>query len=182
MLSALVGKVPGLTAVEGGSSWTGYMVTFNVRKSNRPPLIILDGLPMDDYTQAYQVLQTIPLHDIDRVEIRVGLSPLLGLNGGAGVIAVYTKRTGLGFAKANARTVNPFVRKVRIGGYSTLRKFEVTDSTTQGTLHWNASASLGEKPYLISLPHSVQAVFIRITGLSPTDELIDLTQRVVWKP
>ncbi|MFO7370447.1 MAG: TonB-dependent receptor plug domain-containing protein [Bacteroidales bacterium] len=85
VLEALKGRVPGMqingnrVLIRGPNSFYG---------SNQP-LFLLDGLPVMDVS----TIQSIPVEDIDRVEILKGPSAAIyGSRGANGVVAVYTKR------------------------------------------------------------------------------------------
>ncbi|MFZ5973229.1 MAG: carboxypeptidase-like regulatory domain-containing protein [Bacteroidota bacterium] len=180
VLSTLIGKVPGLVGSEGGTSWTGFTVKFNVRgnsslmgATSESPLLILDGMPFDDDQMAYSILQTIPLTDIDRVEVRKGLSPLQATRKGSGAIAIYTKRSGSNESLPN-QVPNQFVKKTMLKGYARPAGFSLSGSGAVHTWHWDPYANIGPGGYAFTLPTWLPEVTVRITGFDAAGQLTDV--------
>lgn len=82
VLQLLQGRVAGLTITGAG---------FDMRAQIRgqgTPLIVVDGIPLD-----FDVLNSIPVTDVESVEVLKGPSAAIyGSRGGGGVIAIFTKR------------------------------------------------------------------------------------------
>jgi hypothetical protein len=164
---------------EAGNSWSGFKVKFNVRgnsslmgASDETPLILIDGMPFINDEMAYEVLQSIPLTDIDRVEVRKGLSPLQAFKKGSGTIAVYTKRAGvLGEANTNP---NPYVRTVVQKGYSRPAPFAPAGFGPSDTWHWDAFATFNAMgSYSFVLPSWVTRFSVRVAGFDATGAWVD---------
>jgi len=84
VLDALQGRVPGVNIYGGlGNPRVSIRGAFRGQ-----PLFLLDGIPTD-----VTMIQSIPMFDVDRIDILKGpSSAIYGGRGGNGVIAVYTKR------------------------------------------------------------------------------------------
>lgn len=191
LVQALNGRFPGLRINESMTSWTGNATSANVRGNStlqlpgkrvvsEAPLVIVDGMTFDNFEQAMDLLQAIPLTDIEKVEVRNGLSPIQGLKGTNGVITVYTKRTGdyMRYQSSSAGP-NPFVKKVVIQGYSTPGVFGPKDAGSL-TLHWNPQALfVNGQPYRIVVGNTPpKEVYVTVAGFSPAGDLISVRQRV----
>lgn len=172
ILAALSGRVPGLIVSE-----VGHTVKFSIRGtssflSNEDPLIILDGMPLDSLQFAYDILQTIPLSDIDRVEVRTGLSPLNGLKGNNGVIAIYTKRTGQSSPYQKNSLPNPFMKKVTLIGYSKKKPFERKISSSESTIYWSSDGQFqNNQPYKILTDINYSTIYIRLYHIESSTEV-----------
>ncbi len=85
ILEVMKGRVPGLN-ITGNQI---YIRGINSIMGSNQPLFLIDGVP----TQDVEAIKSIPVEDIDRVEILKGPNTAIyGVRGGNGVIAVYTKR------------------------------------------------------------------------------------------
>lgn len=84
VLDALQGRVPGVNIYGGLGN-----PRVSIRGAYRgQPLFLLDGIPTD-----VSMIQSIPMFDVDRIDILKGpSSAIYGGRGGNGVIAIYTKR------------------------------------------------------------------------------------------
>lgn len=140
-----------------------------------PPLIIVDGLPFDELDQAYNMLQTIPLTDIDRVEVRTSLSPMMGTRGSNGVIAVYTKRTNRSVG-TNVK-FNSFVKSVTVKGYSAPPKFQL-DSLEMTTLFWEPAVEFSWRPVMMETSNMPDVVDVMISGIDPAGSFFTIRRRV----
>jgi TonB-dependent SusC/RagA subfamily outer membrane receptor len=85
ILEAMTGRIPGVSisgdqvVIRGPSTFFG---------SNQP-LFLIDGVPVEDV----EAVKSIPITDIDRVEVLKGPSAAIyGIRGANGIIAIYTKR------------------------------------------------------------------------------------------
>ncbi|RFP65450.1 hypothetical protein D0N36_09290 [Hymenobacter lapidiphilus] len=88
----LQGRLAGVQVFNQGSSYNVQIRGASSISGSGQPLYLLDGAPLGDG----DVLLTIPVTDIEQVEVLKGASTsIYGVRGGNGVIAVYTKR-GLG--------------------------------------------------------------------------------------
>lgn len=188
VLNAINGRFPGLRMNESLNSWDGNATSTSMRgasslagSKSEPPLVIVDGIPYNEFSQALDILQTIPMSDVDRVEVRTGISPLAGMKKSNGVIAVYTKRTGEQLKKAptTSKVANPFVKNVVIHGYSTPGSFSAGDVTFV-TLHWDPKARFAnDEPYRMRASAEFpDEVYVVIAGFSPEGELFSFKQRV----
>jgi hypothetical protein len=188
VLNAINGRFPGLRMNESLNSWDGNKTTTMIRGASalsqsggEPPLVIVDGIPYDQFSQALDLLQMIPMSDVDRVEVRTGLSPLVGVKRTNGVIAVYTKRTGeyLKNMPAASAAPNPFVKNVSIHGYSIPGQFGPKD-VTFNTLHWDHQALfVNDAAYNINVGSEFpDEVYVTIAGFSPEGDVISFRQRV----
>ncbi|WP_431123244.1 TonB-dependent receptor plug domain-containing protein [Flagellimonas flava] len=93
-LTALQGRIPGVTVI-------GEQVSIRNRY-DIPPFFLLDGFPV-----AEQTIFDIPVTDIDFVDyIRPGATAMYGMNGGNGIIAVYTLDGRERFYKKQTPTEN----------------------------------------------------------------------------
>ena len=184
VLSALIGRVPGLVGQEAGNSWSGFSVKFNVRgnsslmgASDETPLILIDGMPYENSQMAYEILQTIPLTDIDRVEVRKGLSPLQTFKKGSGTIAVYTKRSGVSVEPSH--NPNPYLRKVSQIGYSRPAAFAATGFSPYDTWYWDPFATFNAfEPYTLTLPLWLNRISVRVVGFDAAGEMVDAQHEV----
>lgn len=82
------------------------------------PLFVLDGMPAD-----LQTITTIPVQDVDRVDVLKGASAAIyGSRGGGGVISVLTKRGGSSNADLTKQAA-PGTLVARLPGYAPRREF-----------------------------------------------------------
>jgi TonB-dependent SusC/RagA subfamily outer membrane receptor len=107
VLEAIKGRIPGVQV-------NGDQVLIrgpNTILGSTQPLYLLDGVPVIDVS----TIQSIPVEDIDRVEILKGpSSAIYGMRGANGVVAVYTKR---------GHYMKKGIIEFDMLGYSTPRKF-----------------------------------------------------------
>jgi hypothetical protein len=179
LLNALSGHVPGLIISDVGTAWTGETVRVQIRGQStltqrEDPLVIIDGLPFDELKQAVDLLQTIPLSDIDKVEVRTSLSPMQGMKGTNGVIAVYTKRTS---GSAMPGKPSAFVKSVTIKGYSTPPQFQI-DSVATSTFFWRPGVEFGWKPVMIETSLLPDVADVVISGIDPSGSFISIHRRL----
>ncbi len=107
ILDVMKGRVPGVVITGDNVHIRGI----NTLYGNTQPLYLVDGMPVMDVN----AIKSIPIHDIERVEVLKGpKTSFYGARGANGVIAVYTKR-------------GQFMVRGRIEfdmlGYSTPRRF-----------------------------------------------------------
>jgi TonB-dependent SusC/RagA subfamily outer membrane receptor len=127
VLQILQGRVPGVV-VNGDKV---YIRGINTLIGNTDPLYLVDGMPVS----SVNTVLSIPVEDIDRIEILKGPScAIYGSRGANGVIAIYTKR-GLFMKKG--------VIEFQMLGYHWPRKFyqqkfnpDVPIDETE-TISWN---------------------------------------------
>jgi TonB-dependent SusC/RagA subfamily outer membrane receptor len=82
IMDILRSRVPGLNVGQNGSGLRGGSII------NNQPLYLLDGMQIN-----YFDVQSISVYDVDHVDILKGASAAIyGINGGNGVIAIYTKK------------------------------------------------------------------------------------------
>jgi len=83
----------------------------------RPPLFILDGLPVDK-----EILLSIPMNDIDQVEVLKNPSEtaIFGTRGGNGVVSIFTKKGGV--PDYSDRYI-PGTIAEKLAGYTAYREF-----------------------------------------------------------
>ena len=122
ILTALQGRVPGITIVEfpdeygfaklvikmrGGASAGGFQ-----GGTNPQPLVLVDTVPFDNINQ----LSQIPANSVARIEVVNRAESLLGLRGYVGVISIITKN-GLG-AQKTGNSTRPELIKTTVRGFS----------------------------------------------------------------
>jgi len=149
VLSYLQSRVPGVN-VEGDNITVRGYSTFS---SGGGALIIIDGIPYGNDAHAIEMLKSIPMSHIDRIDVLkniINLS-LFGSRGAGGVIAVYTKRGEIGIPD----TYVPGLITARIKGYHKMRQFYSPAYNEQNlnqekpdyrpTLYWNPLIDVDEK-------------------------------------
>ncbi|HMF44891.1 MAG TPA: TonB-dependent receptor [Polyangia bacterium] len=101
-LASLLAAVPGVNVVRTGS--LGTLSTITLRGSNPDQVrIYIDGVPVNIVDGGGVDLSTLPIGDVERVEIYRGSSPLqFGQSALGGVISITTRTPGP--ARASART------------------------------------------------------------------------------
>ncbi len=117
LLVNLDGRVAGLiTTYVGGESFTYF--TRIGQTGDRPPLYLVDGLPVSE-----GIIKTIPLYDILFVDVLRGAKAIasFGFEGAWGVIAVYIK-DGSQVKKAGNKKNKGIINFIH-PGYSQVRKF-----------------------------------------------------------
>jgi hypothetical protein len=179
LLNTLNGRVPGLIMNESVSSWTGDASSFQIRgigtwKKKEDPLVIIDGMPVDDYSLAREMLLTIPLTDIDKVEVRTGLSPMQGMKGN-GVISVFTKRSKP--LETASVPKSAFIKSVTIPGYSSPPVFTL-DSAAWSTLFWSPAIEFSWRPVMTDTSTFPDVVDVLITGVSQLGEFTIIRRRL----
>jgi TonB-dependent SusC/RagA subfamily outer membrane receptor len=114
------------------------------------PLVIVDDVPTD-----VSVLRSIPVEDVDRVEILKGPSTAMyGSRGGNGVIAVYTKRGSymkkgeIEFSMLGYHITEKFYSP----GTSTIQQ-KADNKMLPVTLYWNPEIEVGSKEVQIAIPN-----------------------------
>ena len=107
MFEVMKGRVPGMNIYGDQIIIRGP----NTIMGSNQPLFLIDGMPTHDV----EAIKSIPVEDIDRIEVLKGPSAAIyGMQGANGVIAVYTKR---------GHYVRRGVIEFDMLGYSTPRKF-----------------------------------------------------------
>jgi len=83
----------------------------------RPPLLLLDGTPVNE-----EVYLSIPMNDIDRVEVlkNPAETAIFGTRGGSGVVSVFTKKGGI---TDYSDMYIPGTIAEKLAGYSSNREF-----------------------------------------------------------
>jgi outer membrane cobalamin receptor len=101
-LASLLAAVPGVGVVRTGS--LGTFSTITLRGSNPDQVrIFVDGVPLDIAAGGGVDLSTLPIGDVERVEVYRGSSPLeFGQSALGGIISITTRTPGP--ARASART------------------------------------------------------------------------------
>lgn len=85
ILEVMQGRIPGVNVIGDQVMIRGQ----NTLTGNSSPLFLIDGIPTHDV----QSVMSIPVEDIDRVEVLKGpKAAIYGARGANGVIAIYTKR------------------------------------------------------------------------------------------
>lgn len=133
VLQLLEGQVPGLQ-----SNPTGV----RMRGSHRPPLFLIDGTPVDEFT-----VRALSPNDVERIEVLKGSdAAIYGSRGGSGVIAIYTKhgfhikRGLLEFDVLGFYTAREFYSPV----YETGSSDEENINDFRKTIYWNPNLQTGE--------------------------------------
>lgn len=148
VLQFLQGRVAGLNIYVDALNTSRnriYLRGFSSITGDPTPLFLIDGVPMDLNESTIELICSIPMQDIDKVEILKGTSAAVyGSRGANGVIAIYTKRGSDPVERDNyiTRTITK-----RMVGFSSCREFyspqytpENTDSSKpdhRTTLYWN---------------------------------------------
>lgn len=117
ILSYLQGRVPGVNVEGDNVTIRGYS-SFS---SGGGAFVMVDGIPYGNDERAIEMLKSIPMSVIDRIDILKNISnlALFGSRGSGGVIAVYTKRGEIGVP-------DPYVFGLitsKIKGYQKMRRF-----------------------------------------------------------
>jgi outer membrane cobalamin receptor len=101
-LAALLAEVPGVNVVRTGS--LGKLTTITLRGSNPDQVrIYVDGVPVNIAAGGGVDISTLPIGDIERVEVYRGASPLeFGESALGGIVAITTRTPGA--TRARART------------------------------------------------------------------------------
>jgi hypothetical protein len=143
LVPALQGRIPGLQVVpfwdetgiqrykiriRGGSS------TFGVGGTTEP-LLLIDGVPVMDGGFIADQIAAINPSNVERVEVITRASPLFGVRGTNGVIAIYTKGNGL--ANANSVSVKDDAKfqTIPVVGYSQPIRFYSPDYSNEKEDH-----------------------------------------------
>lgn len=138
-ITALDGKIPGF---QGGKVSRAKNSSFS---GNTSPLILIDGVPLS------VPLSSIPASSLDRVEIVKNASALYGSRGSNGIIAVYTKASGVSYDQESAQTVKPEIKYIQ--GYTRTLPFPAPVYSTNDqkenpdfriTIHWQPSLQFNE--------------------------------------
>ncbi len=175
ILQVLQGRVPGVL-VSGNS-----VVIRGVRTiyGSNEPLYLIDGVPMNDVSS----IMSIPVSDVDRIEILKGSSAsIFGSRGANGVIAIYTKR---------GEFMKKGVIEFEMLGYSRPRKFyqpkfsEVdipNDKQKPTTLYWNPiiqTNSDGEAKVALELPaYSNGTYYLIVEGITYDGKVGSISARL----
>ena len=158
LLAGLQGKIPGLTVspywdengvqhyrvrIRGGTS------TF---KGSADPLVLLDGVPFggDDAGQA--VAQISPAA-VARIEVITHASPVFGVRGTNGVLAIWTKASGVGVNNATIADLSTFSSHI-VKGYQRPSVFpspdyenkaeDATKADYRSTIFWSPYISVND--------------------------------------
>lgn len=154
LLAGLQGKIPGLTVspywdengiqrykirIRGGTS------TFN---GSADPLVLLDGVPFagDDAGQA--VAQISPAQ-VARIEVITHASPVFGVRGTNGVLAIWTKASGVGTNEKKGGDLSTF-SFFTVKGYQRPFVFQSPDyeSTTEDLTKADYRSTIFWSPYI----------------------------------
>jgi TonB-dependent SusC/RagA subfamily outer membrane receptor len=83
ILDAMKGRIPGVNVVGNSVTIRGI----NTIMGSTDPLLLVDGIPT-----SFETINSIPVNDVDRIEVLKGPSAAMyGSRGANGVIAIYTK-------------------------------------------------------------------------------------------
>jgi outer membrane receptor protein involved in Fe transport len=118
-LGALMLEVPGVTTTRTGSA--GSFMTLSLRGSNPDQVrIFVDGVPLNIAQGGAVDVSTLPLGDVERVEVYRGQSPLgFGESALGGIISITTRTPGVPDvgARAGVGSVGTRFGDVRAGGH-----------------------------------------------------------------
>ena len=115
-----IARIPG--AYDDGASKYYFSMRGTRSSSAGGPLVLIDGVPQNVGMSGYNYLETIPVSDIERIEIlRSPGSTVFGADSAHGVISIVTKKgkkdQPLGFkAKASGGSWNTFNEYVTLSG------------------------------------------------------------------
>ncbi len=142
-LGELLGRQPGLTLVDNGGPGSNTSVFVRGANANHT-LILVDGLRVGSATTGQTALESIPLDQVERIEILRGpASALYGSDAIGGVIQVFTRK-GQGAPRANA-----------FAGYGRYATREASAGLSGGSQ---------------SLSYSLQAGYYETNGFSATND------------
>ena len=144
VLDYLQGRVPG---VDVGSDY------IKIRRSEGNAFILIDGIPQGSDGMAIETLKSIPMTEIDVVEVLKNISNLavFGSQGAHGVVAIYTKRGEVVYREQYI----PGIIVAGIKGFHKFRQFyspvynegnlnrEIPDY--RPTLYWNPMITMDKK-------------------------------------
>jgi TonB-dependent SusC/RagA subfamily outer membrane receptor len=164
VLDAIKGRIPGVNVTDNSVTIRGV----NTILGNSDPLLLIDGVPT-----SFSAINTIPVTDIDRIEVLKGPSTaMFGSRGANGVISIYTKR-------------GTFMKRGEISfsmlGYHVVERFylppayEIESRVKYGklplTLYWNPEITLSLNDVItFSIPvktvadSKVHVIFEGMTG------------------
>jgi hypothetical protein len=165
ILTALQGRVPGITLVEfpdengfsklvirmrGGASAGGFQGAINPQ-----PLVLVDNVPFDNINQLSQIPATL----VERIDVVNRAESLLGLRGYVGVISIIT-RNGLGVQKTENRT-SPDLVKTTVRGFAA----EPASGRTRDEFIWVPAISTTSVT-TVPLPNAKGTYSLVIDGLT----------------
>ncbi len=172
LVVGLQGKIPGLQIqwgyddlslphykirIRGGTSSIGAF-------GSTEPLVLVDGVPLPlDPSGANTMGDQLAVLDpstVERIEVITRASPMFGVRGTNGVIAIYTKMGGYK-AKENNQSLKSF-NFIKMQGYYTARTFEHPDygdpkvfaavqADFRSTLYWNPEVKTNTKTGKVDL-------------------------------
>jgi len=162
-LQVIKGRVPGVNVTGNNVTIRGVSTIYG----STEPLYLIDGVPVSDVNSVL----SIPVEDIDRIEILKGPSTAIyGNRGSNGVIAIYTKR-GIFMKKG--------VIEFSMLGYYTPRefyqpKYEVVDTGsaeifTSSAIYWKPAIKTGlsgKAEVYFRVPESIAKYRIVVEGIS----------------
>ncbi|MBA7519502.1 Vitamin B12 transporter BtuB [subsurface metagenome] len=145
LLDAMQGRIPGVRIVGDNVTIRGVSTILG----STEPLLVLDGVPT-----AFQTIKSIPVEDVDRIEVLKGPSAAIyGSRGANGVIAVYTKRGS--FMKKGEISFS------MLGYHLTERFYSPTETSLNNriqknqlpvTIYWNPDLVLHNGITIITVP------------------------------
>jgi hypothetical protein len=186
ILSYLQGRVPGVNVEGDNVTIRGYS-SFS---SGGGAFIMIDGIPYGNDEHAIEMLKTIPMSVIDRIDILKNISnlALFGSRGSGGVIAVYTKRGEIGVR-------DPYVFGLitsRIKGYHKMRQFysPVYNSSNldqekpdyRPSLHWDPLVRIdesGKSQIEFYTSDELSDYFVILEGLTSDGRIIFTTTEFI---
>lgn len=180
LLNTLASRVPGLVFMENNNNWEGGKSIIKVRgkssyRQQEDPLIILDGMPMDNFDLAWDIIQTIPVTDVEKIEVRTSLAAMQGLKGNNGIISIYTKRAS-GTSVTDSRQ-SAFIRQVELRGYSSPPRF-VRDAKAGETVLWQPEVRFSWRPVMIDTSTLPSVFDVVITGFNSAGEVVNVRKRI----
>lgn len=145
ILEAMKGRVPGMAITDDQIIIRGVGTLYG----NTDPLVLVEGVPA-----RMDVLRTIPVEDVDRIEVIKGPnSSMYGSRGGNGVISVYTTR---------GRPMKRGEISFSLPGYHRAMKFHspssdrIQDRISQKqlpvTIYWNPKMQIYGTEMVFSVP------------------------------
>lgn len=141
VLESMQSRLPG---IEIKCNYTGKNCQVRVRgnvsmNGNNEPLYLLDGVPVEQF-----VIQAMPLHEIERVDVLTGASAIIyGPRAAAGVINVLTRS---GSTQDPSEIETPFAKIHRVMGYNKVKEFYTpkynepnppADHDARATIFWS---------------------------------------------
>jgi hypothetical protein len=177
-LMSLRGRVPSMSVTTGGTPRVKLRGGAASAQLGTEPMLMVNGQPM--YGGIYEVLTTLNLLDIERVEVIPGIVSILGEFGRNGVISLIMKS----YSSSNTNVVqfnSPSATNLVLEGFSYYNPIAFPDYESDGaeklpkydqrpTLYWNPMVTTDSETGMIEIPFFTNDVlapiFINVEGIT----------------